>query len=157
MIACDACEEWYHGDCIRISEKEAKLIKQFFCIRCRKEDSTLQTKWKAKRDEHIPKEELRLKKQKEKSNCKNDKKQKKCGDCVGCYQIEDCRRCDTCIRETKSGFNKQKAWCKQRVCINFGDAFVKNRRKLKDSSSDYEGSNTHLMTGNYGFLYFLLY
>lgn len=29
---CDACEEWYHGDCINITEKDAKHIKQFFCI-----------------------------------------------------------------------------------------------------------------------------
>ena len=29
---CDACEEWYHGDCINITESEAKHIKQFFCI-----------------------------------------------------------------------------------------------------------------------------
>jgi len=29
---CDACEEWYHGDCINITEKEAKHIKQFFCV-----------------------------------------------------------------------------------------------------------------------------
>lgn len=29
---CDACEEWYHGDCINITEKEAKYIKQFFCV-----------------------------------------------------------------------------------------------------------------------------
>lgn len=29
---CDACEEWYHGDCINITEKDAKHIKQFFCV-----------------------------------------------------------------------------------------------------------------------------
>ena len=29
---CDSCEEWYHGDCINVTEKDAKYIKQFFCV-----------------------------------------------------------------------------------------------------------------------------
>lgn len=27
MIGCDACEEWYHGDCINVTEREAKNMK----------------------------------------------------------------------------------------------------------------------------------
>ncbi|XP_063700146.1 CXXC-type zinc finger protein 1-like [Culicoides brevitarsis] len=42
MICCDACEEWYHGDCINITEKEAKHIKQYFCIACKEKDPSLQ-------------------------------------------------------------------------------------------------------------------
>ncbi|KAK9720889.1 CXXC zinc finger domain [Popillia japonica] len=140
MIACDACEEWYHGDCIQISEKEAKLIKQYFCIRCTEEDSTLQTRWKTKRDENAMKEEHRSKKRKERNENKPDKKQKRCGDCMGCYRTEDCERCDVCTRKHKYG--RQKERCKQRVCINYG-----NRRKRKDSGSDIEiTSNAHLQT-----------
>lgn len=41
MICCDACEEWYHGDCINITEKEAKHIKQYFCISCKEKDPSL--------------------------------------------------------------------------------------------------------------------
>ncbi|CAF5214025.1 unnamed protein product, partial [Rotaria magnacalcarata] len=35
MIACDACNIWYHGSCIGVSEKESAKIENFFCHRCR--------------------------------------------------------------------------------------------------------------------------
>nr|XP_022904952.1 CXXC-type zinc finger protein 1-like [Onthophagus taurus]XP_022904953.1 CXXC-type zinc finger protein 1-like [Onthophagus taurus]XP_022904954.1 CXXC-type zinc finger protein 1-like [Onthophagus taurus]XP_022904955.1 CXXC-type zinc finger protein 1-like [Onthophagus taurus]XP_022904956.1 CXXC-type zinc finger protein 1-like [Onthophagus taurus] len=144
MIACDACEEWYHGDCISISEKEAKLIKQYFCIRCTEEDNTLQTRWKTKREENASykdnKERDKTKKRKEREP-KPDKKQKKCGDCMGCYRTEDCGRCDVCTRKHKYG-KSVKDRCKQRVCVNYG-----NRRKRRDSGSDNEPpGNAHLQT-----------
>lgn len=44
---CDGCEEWYHGDCINISEKEAKHIKHYYCQRCKEEDPSLQTVFRA--------------------------------------------------------------------------------------------------------------
>lgn len=31
---CDACEDWYHGDCIGITRKQSKLIKHYFCDVC---------------------------------------------------------------------------------------------------------------------------
>ncbi|XP_017474867.1 PREDICTED: CXXC-type zinc finger protein 1-like [Rhagoletis zephyria] len=43
MIGCDGCEEWYHGDCINITEKEAKHIRHYYCQRCKEEDPSLQT------------------------------------------------------------------------------------------------------------------
>ncbi|CAF2522160.1 unnamed protein product [Rotaria sp. Silwood2] len=36
MIACDACNIWYHGSCIGISEKESARIENFFCHQCRR-------------------------------------------------------------------------------------------------------------------------
>ncbi|XP_025834338.1 CXXC-type zinc finger protein 1-like [Agrilus planipennis] len=144
MIACDACEEWYHGDCIAISEKEAKLIKQYVCIRCHEEDPTLITRWKTKReDNYTDKEEHRSRKRKDRSENKIDKKKKKCGDCMGCYRTEDCGRCDVCTRKFKH--SRQKERCKQRICVNYGGSH--NRRKRRDSTSDNEPNTaTHLMT-----------
>lgn len=150
MIACDACEEWYHGDCINISEKEAKMIKQFFCMRCNGEDPTLITKWKSKKDKDDSytatthgSEEKRSRKRKERADNKTDKKIKKCGECMGCYRTEDCKRCEVCTRKSRHGSGRQKERCKQRICINFGGG----RRKRRDSSSDIEmPHNAHLQT-----------
>ena len=34
MIGCDECEEWYHGQCIGISESQAEKFDRFVCVRC---------------------------------------------------------------------------------------------------------------------------
>lgn len=34
---CDNCNEWFHGDCIRITEKMAKAIREWYCRDCRGE------------------------------------------------------------------------------------------------------------------------
>ncbi|XP_076257143.1 CXXC-type zinc finger protein 1-like [Rhynchophorus ferrugineus] len=151
MICCDACEEWYHGDCIKISEKEAKNIRQYFCVRCQEDDPTLQTRWKTKREREEPSaqviDEKKSKKRKERyeREVKVDKKVKKCGECMGCYRTEDCGRCDVCTRKSKHNSSKTKVRCKQRLCVNaLGGG---SRRKRKDSGSDIEQShNEHLKT-----------
>lgn len=33
--ACDSCEEWYHGDCIGVTQVDARCIKKYFCDACR--------------------------------------------------------------------------------------------------------------------------
>ncbi|WAR27162.1 CXXC1-like protein [Mya arenaria] len=52
MIACDNCEEWYHGDCIGITETDANDIKQYYCGRCRAKDPSLKTRYKHKKKSH---------------------------------------------------------------------------------------------------------
>ena len=50
MIGCDQCNEWYHGDCIRITQQEADLIKHFFCSFCQEKDPTLKIQYVSKKD-----------------------------------------------------------------------------------------------------------
>lgn len=35
---CDNCNEWFHGHCINITEKSAKAIREWYCMRCRGEE-----------------------------------------------------------------------------------------------------------------------
>jgi hypothetical protein len=34
MIRCDECKEWYHGDCVRITQEETKAMGDFVCSGC---------------------------------------------------------------------------------------------------------------------------
>jgi COMPASS component SPP1 len=45
MIACDGtCDEWYHGKCVNIKERDGDLIDKYICPRCTRSD--YQTTWK---------------------------------------------------------------------------------------------------------------
>ncbi|KAL9028140.1 MAG: hypothetical protein Q9196_003449 [Gyalolechia fulgens] len=46
MIACDGpCEDWFHGRCINMTEKESQLIEKYFCPSCT-EAGKGETLWK---------------------------------------------------------------------------------------------------------------
>ncbi|KAL8728745.1 MAG: hypothetical protein Q9181_005246 [Wetmoreana brouardii] len=46
MIACDGpCEDWFHGRCIDMTEKEGELIEKYFCPNCT-EAGKGETLWK---------------------------------------------------------------------------------------------------------------
>ncbi|KAI3629953.1 hypothetical protein MIR68_011388 [Amoeboaphelidium protococcarum] len=34
MIECDGCNEWYHGRCVDLAQKDAKRIEKYFCTSC---------------------------------------------------------------------------------------------------------------------------
>ena len=34
MIQCDECREWFHGDCVKVTEAEAAMIDVYLCINC---------------------------------------------------------------------------------------------------------------------------
>jgi hypothetical protein len=50
MIACDKCDDWFHGDCVSISSKDAKKMSSYTCAVCEQKI----------RDEEARKEQLRL-------------------------------------------------------------------------------------------------
>lgn len=49
MIGCEACNEWYHGDCINVTAEEAQDIKHWYCKPCRVRDPNLRIKFSKKR------------------------------------------------------------------------------------------------------------
>eukprot|EP01122_Echinamoeba_exundans_P008002 TRINITY_DN2574_c0_g1_i2.p1 TRINITY_DN2574_c0_g1~~TRINITY_DN2574_c0_g1_i2.p1 ORF type:complete len:268 (-),score=56.19 TRINITY_DN2574_c0_g1_i2:31-834(-) len=34
MIACDKCDDWFHGECVNISSKDAKKMSSYTCAQC---------------------------------------------------------------------------------------------------------------------------
>ncbi|KAK9460989.1 uncharacterized protein V1516DRAFT_674683 [Lipomyces oligophaga] len=47
MIACDFCDDWYHGKCVNIKEEDGDLLEKYCCPLCR-EKNRGQTLWKRK-------------------------------------------------------------------------------------------------------------
>lgn len=37
MICCDQCGQWYHGNCVNVTEDEAQVIENFVCIACKEQ------------------------------------------------------------------------------------------------------------------------
>jgi len=31
MICCDGCEDWYHGECVKVKEEDGNLIDKYYC------------------------------------------------------------------------------------------------------------------------------
>lgn len=118
MIACDACEEWYHGDCINITEKESKHIKQYFCQICKENDPTLQTIFRA-----APTVTSSVAGEKKANFIKKEKKpktSKNCGNCDGCKSSNG--KCE------KSQISKKLS--KKKSDLQYGNRIKKRRRSL---------------------------
>nr|XP_017034951.1 CXXC-type zinc finger protein 1-like isoform X2 [Drosophila kikkawai] len=139
MIGCDGCEEWYHGDCIGITEKEAKHIKQYYCRRCKRENPELQTIFRLVATERaaasnaastslsasgsgppgappggggppLPPPSAPLKRKS--SSAREAKAGRRCGTCEGCRR-PNCNQCDAC--RVRAG---HKPRCIYRTCVN---------------------------------------
>ncbi|CAG9105533.1 unnamed protein product [Plutella xylostella] len=165
MIACDACEEWYHGDCINISEREAKYIKTYFCDRCREEDPSLKTRFRPQKRENEADSgrDDRKKKRKERDHSENKSSKKTkdkdgCGDCSGCLQTTNCGFCDACEEMFKYGSShNKKLKCVQWTCIKnqqsakkvskpSSSARRKEKKHHEKESYEPEESISHLQT-----------
>ncbi|KAK4508269.1 hypothetical protein PRZ48_002007 [Zasmidium cellare] len=47
MIGCDGtCDDWYHGKCVGIEERDKNLIDKYICPSCEKSGKVGQTTWK---------------------------------------------------------------------------------------------------------------
>lgn len=47
MIACDGCDDWFHGECIPIPQSDEDLIESYFCPTCTSLERGV-TNWKRK-------------------------------------------------------------------------------------------------------------
>ncbi|KAG4306445.1 hypothetical protein PORY_000433 [Pneumocystis oryctolagi] len=47
MIACDGCDNWYHGECVKIAKMDEELLDKYFCESCTKKGKGC-TMWKRK-------------------------------------------------------------------------------------------------------------
>jgi len=124
MIGCDYCEEWYHGDCIDITEEESRFIRKFFCPKCREKDPSLTIKYKQKKLEQAGRDETGKKAKKRRERKDSVSQYPHCGACIACYRVDNCGKCEAC---------KSRQQCKHRVCLSFGPKKKEAKLELDDS------------------------
>ncbi|KTF81006.1 hypothetical protein cypCar_00031172 [Cyprinus carpio] len=143
MIGCDNCNEWFHGDCIKISEKMAKTIRVWYCEKCRSKNESLEIKFRPKKSREKEAEADGTDNQQDatdfgwKSDGRRGSRIKRsarmCGECEPCMRTEDCGLCDFCKDMKKfGGPNKIRQKCRLRQCE------VRARKMLR--VKDEEGS-----------------
>ena len=37
-VGCDRCQDWFHGKCVGISQKEADTMDVYLCPKCQQQD-----------------------------------------------------------------------------------------------------------------------
>ncbi|XP_053481674.1 CXXC-type zinc finger protein 1a [Ictalurus furcatus] len=147
MIGCDNCNEWFHGDCINISEKMAKSIRVWYCEKCRSNDDSLETKFRSKksRERESDGDDMDMDGQFENDtpDFKNDRRRgsrikrsaRMCGECEPCMRTEDCALCDFCKDMKKfGGPNKIRQKCRLRQCE------VRARKMLRVKEEEFSMS-----------------
>ncbi|XP_029599911.1 CXXC-type zinc finger protein 1, partial [Salmo trutta] len=158
MIGCDCCNEWFHGDCIGISEKAAKVIRVWYCEKCRAKDGTLEIKYRPKKTKEKTEKETGDQEKTEKETGDQEKTEKEhhtpdlniehcrgsrvkrsarmCGECEPCRRTEDCAQCDFCKDMKKfGGPNKIRQKCRLRQC----DVRARKMLRVKDEEFALSG------------------
>uniref|UniRef100_A0A8D3BVB4 CXXC-type zinc finger protein 1 n=1 Tax=Scophthalmus maximus TaxID=52904 RepID=A0A8D3BVB4_SCOMX len=151
MIGCDNCNEWFHGHCINITEKKAKAIREWYCMRCRDARPSLEIKYRSKKNDRREKESEPERSDRESSGSKCPflffqvkRSVRMCGECEPCRRTEDCAQCDFCKDMKKfGGPNKIRQKCRFRQCevrarvSDFGSCLKESRRhKQKQKHKD---------------------
>ncbi|XP_041953519.1 CXXC-type zinc finger protein 1a isoform X1 [Alosa alosa] len=129
MIGCDNCNEWFHGNCIGISEKMAKAIREWYCEKCRSKNGSLEIKYRQKKSKDKDAEDDRMVRQRggggstpdfkmdRRRGSKVKRSARMCGECEPCRRTEDCAQCDFCKDMKKfGGPNKIRQKCRLRQC-----------------------------------------
>ncbi|XP_029011891.3 CXXC-type zinc finger protein 1a isoform X2 [Betta splendens] len=133
MIGCDSCTEWFHGDCIGVSERAAKSIRVWYCPSCRDQDLSLEIKYRPKKtkkreDKHSEPERddkfddkdgnsIPQPRMDRRRGCQIKRSARMCGECHACLRTEDCAQCDFCKDMKKfGGPNKIRQKCRLRQC-----------------------------------------
>ncbi|KAM9034330.1 CXXC-type zinc finger protein 1-like [Sarcophilus harrisii] len=49
LISCDNCNKWFHGNCVKITEKVAEAIQEWFCLQCQEKDPKLELRHQHKK------------------------------------------------------------------------------------------------------------
>ncbi|KAL7884631.1 hypothetical protein AOLI_G00074010 [Acnodon oligacanthus] len=146
MIGCDNCNEWFHGDCIKISEKTAKTIRVWYCERCRSKDDSLEVKFRPKksREKDVETEGADSQADTDTPDFKTGRRGSRvkrsarmCGECEACRRTEDCAQCDFCKDMKKfGGPNKIRQKCRLRQCE------VRARKMLRVKDEEYSASKS---------------
>ncbi|XP_021239444.1 CXXC-type zinc finger protein 1-like [Numida meleagris] len=117
MIGCDHCNEWFHGDCINITEKMAKAIREWYCAQCRAKDPSLEIRYRHKKSREKEHDGAKGHDMEPGRAAKIKRSARMCGECEACRRPEDCGQCDFC-RDMKKfgGPNKIRQKCRLRQC-----------------------------------------
>ncbi|XP_066566218.1 CXXC-type zinc finger protein 1 [Amia ocellicauda] len=141
MIGCDHCNEWFHGNCINVTEKMAKAIREWYCQKCRDKDNSLEIKYRPKKSREKEAELERPDKQRGTPDFKIDRRRgsrikrsaRMCGECEPCRRTEDCAQCDFCKDMKKfGGPNKIRQKCRLRQCE------VRARKMLRVRDDEFQ-------------------
>ncbi|KAL7398340.1 hypothetical protein ABVT39_008131 [Epinephelus coioides] len=142
MIGCDSCTEWFHGDCIGVSEKAAKAIRVWYCPSCRDKDSSLEIKYRLKKKEEKESEpdgdgsSTPQPKTDRRRGSQIKRSARMCGECDACLRTEDCAQCDFCKDMKKfGGPNKIRQKCRLRQC----EVRARKMLRVKDEEMSRSG------------------